>query len=342
MCACVRVCKGHPFPRCTGLLDRKSVLKSNRHILQCLIAQGLSAPDGTIAEVTTRARGTHKTRRCSGFIASLDGDAIIKGNEKYNRSAVHADAAEIVRSSSVRMYKDDPGIHRVLRLLCQGRNREKEKAKEKERERERAREVVPAEVYLLSEEFAWLRVRGHNEFTPLHADVFFFKEFTDLFVTRDGGDEIGPCSVEEEEEDVEEEDVEEEEEEEEDGAEMAPRKQRVCVLRGEGKRSEGAAGKAVEIVYCAVCRGHVTGRSRDTAEEAMRRGTHWEEGRFLTCLECHLSFHWSCLSGDKLDRSGSATWATWRCEYCNLFREELTLATCWIPLQDITVEDGVF
>jgi len=190
------------------------VNRAHGHVVTSLREYGFLQPQSDLIaeEMVNPKLKSQKKRTKEGFIVSLDGETLIKGSEEYNgyvttsftlikalqlyshwlRSLEGSKLNTISSHKSISNVSHYHDVQKLLSLLCRGRNQQHSRERSTNSSRVGTSEFHHASVYRLYDEFSWLRVRGKLEFTPWHADIFYFKSKSNMFNSSkvDDDDEV--------------------------------------------------------------------------------------------------------------------------------------------------------
>lgn len=214
-------------------------------------------------------------------------------------------------------------IYRIIQLLCEGKSQaEKHKF----------------EAFSLDPAGTWLRVKAPKEFTPLHADWFYYKVSYGQYyvailmyqclllhveVRRQFFDPIVPCHNH-------------------INAFVITLTLQYFTDMFEGYKEPGKScciTKDIDTLTCAICKksgGCCSSKTNDKSSKLSKTRTMNPSAMLLRCDECYKHYHIQCLPRHYVNTSMIPT-DEWYCPYCSI---RPVLGTCWIPLGNVSVTDG--
>ena len=139
---------GYVFLR--GILERNDIMNARNAIMQTLLK----------LDVMDEA-GLCKSR--SGWTIDTKNGDLIQGKSDFSEETGLEDVwLKTCSSACITSIKSNPALKRALTLLSKGKSKA---------------EKCSFEPFTLAPNFAWLRVKAKGEFTPIHADVFYYRNF---------------------------------------------------------------------------------------------------------------------------------------------------------------------
>lgn len=173
-----------------GFLNKRSVEEAHSEITNALISLNHVSKDSK-----------HTALSKTGWTVDMESGTIIAGrddfaDDKINKQETRQKWYELGKSKSLQDIVNNSSLASLFKLLSSAKSLEETSAQLKSRTNKTvstaSMQYIPR---LFHPNFSWLRIKAHEEFTPAHADIYYFRKFTDMF-------EIDPPDLNEEDDDT--------------------------------------------------------------------------------------------------------------------------------------------